>query len=79
MRQKRAALAWLEWWLGGGFGALVAIVLLVGYGWRPMPLLAVAAAVALLALLVPHVPQLAQLVNVDIVILGLRSGDDAQD
>jgi uncharacterized protein len=75
-----AAVAALKWWLAGGFGALVAVVLVVGYGWRPGPLLAVAAVVVLLALLVPHEPQLAFLAGLlGLVIVGLRSGDDAQD
>jgi uncharacterized protein len=75
-----AAVAALKWWLAGGFGALVAVVLVVGYGWRPAPLLAVAAFVVLLALLVPHEPQLAFLAGlIGLVIVGLRNGDDAQD
>jgi uncharacterized protein len=75
-----AAVAALKWWLAGGFGALVAVVLVVGYGWRPGPLLSVPAAVVLLALLVPHEPQLAFLAGLlGLVIVGLRNGDDAQD
>jgi len=75
-----AAVAAVKWWLAGGFGALVAAVLVVGYGWRPGPLLAVAALVLLLALLVPHQPQVAFLVGLaGLVLVALRNGDDAQD
>jgi uncharacterized membrane protein YraQ (UPF0718 family) len=75
-----AAIAAVKWWLAGAFGALIAVVLVVGYGWRPAPLIAVAAATVLAAVLVPHEPQLAFIVGLaGLVLVGLKSGDDGED
>lgn len=75
-----AAVAAVKWWLAGGFGVVMAAVLVLGYGWRPAPLLLVAAVVAGLAWLVPSQPQLAFVAGlVGLVMVALKSGDDAAD
>ncbi len=75
-----AAIAAVKWWLTGGFAVLLAVVLVVGFGWRPTPLIAVAAATALAAVFAPHEPQLAFLVGLaGLGLVGRRGGDDAED
>ncbi len=72
-----AAEAAVKCWPAGGLVALVAAMLVVGHGWRPGPLLAVAVVVPLLALLVADEPQVAFLAGLVLVAMG--NGDDAQD
>jgi len=75
-----AAVAAAKWWLTGGFAALLAVVLVVGFHWRPIPLVLVGAVVVALALVAPDEPQLAFLAGLaGLVLVGLKSGADAQD
>ncbi len=75
-----AAIAAAKWWLTGGFAAILAVVLVAGFHWRPIPLLFVGAVVLVPAVLAPHEPQLAFLVGLaGLVIVAMRGGEAAQD
>jgi uncharacterized protein len=75
-----AAVAAAKWWLTGGFAALLAVVLVFGFRWRPIPLVLVGAVVLVLASVAPHEPQLAFLAGMaGLVIVAMKSGDDAED
>jgi uncharacterized membrane protein YraQ (UPF0718 family) len=75
-----AAVAAMKWWLAAAGGVVIGLILVRGYGWRPLPLLLVAGATAVVALLFPGEPQFAFLVAmIGLVFAAMRGGDDARD
>ncbi|MFW5680193.1 MAG: permease [Pseudomonadota bacterium] len=70
----------LKWWLAAGFGLLLGMVLVTGFGWAVRPLVLVGAAVAATAVAAPGAPQFAFVVGLaGLVVAAWQSGDDGQD